>query len=325
MEIQIEELKGTLQLSEDAEKDLQKERIAWSKTEKNLKIDLEVVATRLKSTERDKSEYVRKCRDFKEDVELLQITLKRRENDNKELTKKFNACEMNETHLKTELTEVNARLERAEGEKRRYLKNCDDLTKQIVQFESKLQHLKDEKENLLKKVNGLETDLDHERTLLERTERTKIKHSRECKELEKQIENLERRLQKSEDKNKELEKKCNNCSTNEETLKVELKHMNNRLELAKRAEKERIPYLKRCNDLKKQTAEPESKLTQCSEDQTKERTILESPGRGKTASGSRKSGTQGRNNRLFYFKSSSLAVTVFIRLRAQPQITAHLE
>ena len=308
MKIQIEELK----------KDLKKERIAGSNTENNLKADLELLETRLKSTEHDKSEHSRKCRRLEEKVGTLKETLNKCEYEKKELTKEFNACVMNETRLETKLTEVNARLERAEDEKKQYLNCCDDLKKQIVQFESKEQRLKAEKEDMSQKVKDLETDLDHERNKVERIKLDGGENSTKCRELEQQKENLERRLQKSADEKKELQKKCNNYATYEETLEVELKGVTNPLERAKRAEKERIHYLKRCNDLKKQTAEPESNLTQCSEDQTKESTILESPGLGKTASGSRKSGTQGRNNRLFYFKSSSLEVTVFIRLRAQP-------
>lgn len=305
-----------MQLSEDENKDLEMKLIATSARENDLKIGLKHVETELMNAKRDKSECSVKCKGLEKEVATLRDTLQLYQDQKKDLTKEFNACVMKETHLETKLTKVNTRLEAAEDEKKQYLNACEDLKKQKVEFERKLQRLKDEKENILKEVTNLKTDLEHERIELERTERYKKEYIMKCKELEERKEDLERRLQNSEDEKKGLEKKCNDCSTKEKNLEVELKGLTNRLNRAERAKRERIHDSKRCNDLKKQTAEPESKLTQCSEDQTKENTILESPGRGKTASRSRKSGTQGMNNRLFYFKSSILAVTVFIRLKS---------
>ena len=305
LEIQIEDLKDTLKRCEDEKEDFQKKCIATLAREKNLIIDLKDVKTQLKSAKQDKSKYSEKCKRLEEEVETLKRTLEGYEDKKEELTKKFNACVMNETHLQTKLTEVNTRLEGAEGQK-----------KQIVEFERKLQSLKDENENILKKVTNLETELEHKSIKLERTKRDIEAYFKKREKLEEEKKELETRLQHSEDEKKLLEKKCNDCSTNEKILEVELKSVTSQLKRAEKAERERIHNSKRCDDLKKQTAEPESNLTQYSEDQTKESTILESSGLGKTASGSRKSGTQGRNNRLFYFKSSSLEVTVFIRLKS---------
>ena len=301
LEKQIEELKDTLQRSEDEKKDLKKKCIGLSTTEENLRIDVEHAKTRLNSTDHDKREYSTKCRDFEKQVDTLKSTLQVYDKEKKELTKKLNACLMNQEHLKTKLKNVNIQLERAEGEKEQYLKTCDGFTNQRAEFKSRLQGLEDEnkdiskrRDELSKEVNDLIADLHYESTQRERTEREKREHSTKCRDLEKRIETYKGTLQKTRDEKKDLEKKYNDCSTNEKNLEIELKCVTDQLERAKR---DNSHLLRSCNDLKKRTAELESKLTQGSEDETKENTNLESPSRGKTASGSRKSGTQGRNNR----------------------------
>lgn len=174
LEKQIVNLKSELQRYKEERKDLVKvEDLERQKTlnereylkkvkdleKKNeeLETTLSDMKTKKEGAERDKAQCSFKCKMLEQQLQKLNIKFQRSEEEEKKLSRKFYDKEQQlksergqwskkEEHFGREkkerekaLADIKSRLERAESEKSRYLKKCNDLKQEIAELKIKLQ------------------------------------------------------------------------------------------------------------------------------------------------------------------------------------------
>lgn len=127
------------------------------KKNEELETTLSDMNTKKEGAERDKAQCSFKCKMLEQQLQKLNIKFQRSEEEEKKLSRKFYDKEQQlksergqwskkEEHFGREkkerekaLADIKSRLERAESEKSRYLKKCNDLKQEIAELKIKLQ------------------------------------------------------------------------------------------------------------------------------------------------------------------------------------------